>query len=129
MLKNKEYLIETDIFVKHLKHRGKGYSALELAMSSGLCFTTVLNASELIDAVKTENERNTVISLLSAVKILGLHQRYSLYVNEFSEKVVSIRDSLFCVVAKINKLVILTDDIRKYKRTGLKIISSRDLRG
>ncbi len=128
MLKYKEYLIETDIFVKHLKHRGAGLSALETAMSSGLCFTTVLNASELIDAAKSENERNTVISLLSAVKILGLHQRYSLYVNEFSEKVVSIRDSLFCVVAKINKLIILTDDIRKYKKTGLEIITSRDLR-
>jgi len=129
LLKNKEYLIETDIFVKHLKHRGKGNSALELAMSSGLCFTTVLNAAELIDAAKTESERDIVISLLSAVKILGLHHRYSLYVNEFSGKVVSIRDSLFCVVAKINKLVILTDDIRRFKRTGLKIISSRDLRG
>ncbi len=129
MLKNNEYLIETDIFVKHLKHRGKGYSALELAMSSGLCFTTVLNAAELIDAAESENEKNTVIALLNAVKILGLHQRYSLYVNEFSGKVVSIRDSLFCVVAKINKLIILTDDIRKYKKTGLEIISSRDLRG
>jgi len=128
LLKFKEYLVETDIFVKHLKHRGRGLSGLELAMSTALCFTTVLNAAELIDAANTEEEREIVISLLSAVKILGLHQRYSLYVNEFSNKVVSIRDSLFCVVAKINKLVILTDDIRKYKKTGLKIITTRDLR-
>ncbi len=127
--KKPEFLVETDILLDHLTFSGKGLSKLEIAMMNGLCFTTVLNASELLYAAKNEEERQVVISMLSAVKVLGLHSRYSLSVYEFSNKVKSLRDAIFCVVAKLNKLPILTDDNEKFVNSGIKIINIKDLRG
>jgi len=97
-------------------------------MANGICFTTVLNASELLFSVTNKFEKNTIISLLSAIKVLGLHSRYSLSVDEFIGKVNNLSDAIFCVVAKLNKLPILTDDNKKFKNSGLKIINTKDLR-
>lgn len=124
------FLIETDILIEHLLHKNeRTNSYLELAMTSGICFTTVLNSAELYFAAHDDNERKSVDTLLKALKILGLNSRYSLNISEFFNKVATTRDALICSVAKNNKLVILTNDIKKYKKSGIEVIQPKNLRG
>ncbi len=129
MSDTKEYLIETDILIDHLTHSGKSFSDLEIAMTKGVCFTTVLNSSELYFFADEGNEKSAVDSLMRSLKILGINSRYSLNVSEFFNKVASVRDAVFCTVAKINKLPILTNQVSKYEKSGLEIITSKELRG
>ncbi|MCX7797994.1 MAG: PIN domain-containing protein [Melioribacter sp.] len=128
-MKEKEhFLIETDILIEHLVHNENDFSDLEVAMINGICFTTVINAAELYFNA-TDEERYAVDNLFKALKVLGLNSRYSLNISEFFNKVATVRDALICTVAKINKLTILTNDINKYKHSGLVIIHPKNLRG
>lgn len=125
-----EFLIETDIIVEHLiQHDLSSPSVLELAMTLGMCFTSVITASELYFNCKDENQKEVVDSVLYAINVLGIHQRYSLNITEFFNKVASVRDALVCTLAKNNKLPILTNDIERFRNSGIKIISPKELRG
>lgn len=130
-MKNRaEFLVETDILIGHLIQKNiKEISDLELAMTKGVCFTTVINSSEMYFSSWDEKEKHAVDSVMNAVKVLGIHPRYSLNISEFFNKVASTRDAMICSLAKINKLPILTTQINKYKNCGLKIISPKELRG
>jgi predicted nucleic acid-binding protein len=127
---NKEkFLLETDILIDHLMNGSKEKSALIDLMQKGVCFTTVINASELLFYADSEQEKTYVRKVLNAVKVLGLHSRYSLSISEYSGKVKSFRDALFSVVADINKLPIVTFDNNRYINTSLIIIHPQELRG
>lgn len=116
-----EYLIDTDVLEEHLTHNSQsGESYLELLMQKGICFSTVLNASELLCKASSESEERVIIDLLSALKILGLHSRYSLLVPKYRSKVKGLNRSLICVVADYNKLPIITLRKSKYQKSGLR---------
>jgi predicted nucleic acid-binding protein len=131
MTKNKvEFLIENDIMIDHLSQKDTSiYSDLEIAMSIGICFTSAINVAELYFNTRTLEEKNAVNSVMFALKILGIHPRYSLIITEFFNKVTSVRDALICSVAKFNKLPILTNEVERFQDSGIKIISSNELRG
>jgi predicted nucleic acid-binding protein len=120
-----KYLLETDVLVDYLISNKKNY--LINLMKTGICFSTVLNASEMLANCRNENEHSAVRSVLNSLKILGLHSRYALSVNEFSGKTLNVRDSLFAVVALINKLPIVTLERERYKKTNLKIIHPQEV--
>lgn len=123
-----QFLVDTDILIDHLINDDiTNPSNLEIAMSKGICFTTVVNASEILFAAATENERNKIEDLLRSLKILGLNSRYSLKISKFFNKVASTRDALMCTVAELNRLPILTLNINRYKESGIKIISPLEL--
>jgi predicted nucleic acid-binding protein len=124
-----KYLLETDILSDHLVNGKNENSILIDLMQKGICYTTVLNASELLFFTNSDKEVEYVKKILNAVKVLGLHSRYSLSIYNYSRKVDSIRDALFSVVADINKLPIVTFDNIRYINTGLKIFHPQDLRG
>ncbi|MGD8778988.1 MAG: PIN domain-containing protein [Ignavibacteria bacterium] len=114
--------------VNHLTQDDRSLNSdLELLMKNGTCFTTVLNASEIIFSTADREEKEEALKLLSALKVLGLNSRYSLNVDEFSENTGNVRDALFCIVAKINKLKIITTIRGKYKDSGLEVIYPEDL--
>ena len=126
----KEYLVETDILVEHLTNAdGNKSSYLEELMQDGICFTTVLNASELNFAVKNEDELEVVNKVLASIKVIGLSSRYSLMVSKFNEKVSNYRDALVCAIADINKLPIVSLNDARYIKSGLKVINPKELRG
>jgi len=131
MTKNKvEFLIENDIMIDHLSQKDTTiYSDLEIAMSIGICFTSAINVAELYFNTRTLEEKNAVNSVMFALKILGIHPRYSLTITEFFNKVTSVRDALICSVAKFNKLPILTNEVERFQYSGIKIIPSNELRG
>lgn len=120
-----KYLLETDVLVDYLTSNDNNY--FMNLMKTGICFTTVLNASEMLASCKDENELSAVRSVLDSLKVLGLHSRYALSVNEFSGKTLNVRDSLFAVVALINKLPIVTLERERYKKTNLKIIHPQEV--
>ena len=127
--KDTEYLIDTDILISHLTHEKIGdRSELEIALCEGICFSSVINISELYLNVVNPEEKKKIDSVSKVVKVLGLHSRYSLSVDNFNGKVESLRDALFCVVASTNKLTILTQNPGRYSKTGLIIKTINDLR-
>ncbi len=120
----KEFLIETDILLNHLINtKNKSLSDLEILMQKGMCFTTVINAAELLFNAVNPHKKEYILDLLNALKVLGLHSRYSLLVNQYYHKVKSYRDALICVVSELNKLPIITNDKRKYINSDLQILS------
>ncbi|QQS34954.1 MAG: PIN domain-containing protein [Ignavibacteriales bacterium] len=119
MVKAQEFLIETDILIEHLTHKTKATeSTLEKFMQKGICYTSVINASELLFSVNNIEDRDSVIQLLNSLKVLGLNSRYSLSVPGLNKKVRTNRDALVYVLAKINKLKIVTLDNKKYKNVS-----------
>lgn len=123
-----EYLIDTDIIQEHLTNKSyKEESYLELLMQNGLCFSTVLNASQLLYNAQSKSARQAIIDVLSAMKILGIHSRYSLLVPKYSDLVNNVFDALFCVFADYNKLPIATFKKSKYAKTGLAVYHPSEL--
>ena len=129
MQEYKKFLLDTDILSDHLIRGRKNTSSLIELMQKGICYTTVLNASELLFFTESDEEIVYIKKVLNALKVLGLHSRYSLSVSMYIGKVNTIRDALFSVVADINKLPIVTFDNNRYINTSLKIIHPQDLRG
>lgn len=124
----KEFLIETDILLEHLTtEKYKSVSDLEVLMQKGICFTTVINASELLFCAENTEEKNYVVNLLTALKVLGIHSRYSLYVNDYKSKVNNYRDALFCVVSKLNKIPIVTNNKEKYRNSNIEVLSADEI--
>jgi predicted nucleic acid-binding protein len=120
-----KYLLDTDVLVDYLTSNENNY--LINLMQTGICFTTVLNASELLAACNNDEEKYAVRSVLDSVKVLGLHSRYALSVPEYSDKTKNIRDALFAVVSKINKLPVVTLNTDRYKNSNLKIIHPQEV--
>ena len=122
-----KFLIDTDVLVDYLTSGNEKNHSLFNLMQKGVCFTTVLNAAELLASCNKENETKLIRNVLDSLKVLGLHSRYALNIPEYSAKTRSIRDALFSVVASINKIPIVTFDKERYKKTNLKIIHPQDL--
>jgi predicted nucleic acid-binding protein len=120
MSKYPHFLIDTDIIIDHLTHSVNDESYLERIMQIGICFTTVINACELLFIAEDEENEN-IIRTLNAFKILGVHQRYSLSIIN-KQKVDNLRDSLICTIAKINKLGIVTFNRERYINTGVNLL-------
>lgn len=128
LTRSNEYLVDTDVLIEHLTFTfGDGDSYLELLMQNGICFSTVLNVSELLFVADSYLEREIIIKILSSLKILGLHARYSLLVPKYQGKVKNMNDALMCVVADYNKLPIVTLEKNKYAGTNLKVYHPEDL--
>ncbi|MEW6654385.1 MAG: PIN domain-containing protein [Bacteroidota bacterium] len=130
MIDKQEFLVETDIIIDHLMQSDLAApSALEAAMVNGVCFTSVITASELYFNCREVEEKNAVDSVLRALNVLGIHSRYSLNISDFFDKVATVRDALMCSLAKNNKLPILTNNFERFRRSGIEIISPNQLRG
>ena len=123
-----EYLIDTGVLEEHLIHNSSECkSYLELLMQKGICFSTVLNAAELLYKAVSIIEQKIVTDLLTSIKILGLHSRYSLLVPKYSLHVKKIDEALFCVVADYNKLPIVTLTKSRYIKSGLLIYHPKEI--
>lgn len=127
-MKNKNnFFIETDILVEHLTNKGKSKSVLEKAVLKGVCFTSVINASELYFAAQNSEEKNAVDMLLRTMNVLGLHSRYSLSINSYNQKVNNVRDALICALIENNNLTMVTNNNKKYKFAGIEMSDTESL--
>lgn len=125
---NKEFLVDTRILIEHLKKSpDEEESYLVKLMQKGMCFTTVLNAAEVFLKCKSKKEKYFAKSMLSALKVLGIPARYSLYVNEYSDKNTSLKDAFFMVTASMNKIDIITLNPKKYQSNKSAVLHPDDL--
>ncbi|MBK7632708.1 MAG: PIN domain-containing protein [Ignavibacteriales bacterium] len=117
-----KYLLETDILIDYLSINDPGRKPLlQTLMQKGICFTSVLNASELFMVAKSEHQKEKVRDLLNALKVLGLHSRYSLSISDCANSFKTIRDALFYILAEQNRLTIVSFNPERY--SGLKVQS------
>lgn len=117
-----KFLVDTDVLVQYLvlKESGKTTSLIDL-MQKGICFTSVLNASELFMLSKSDYQKEKVRDVLNALKVLGLHSRYSLSIPNCMNRFDNIRDALFYILAEQNRLIIVSLNPDRY--SGLKVKS------
>jgi len=124
-----EYLIESGIIAGYLISESTMTKALETAMMEGICFTTALDAAELYYMAKTEKQKKAVDSVFRALKVLGINSRFVLGIERFSQKTDNWKDALFCEIARINKLIILSTRKNYFAECGLDVVSPGDLGG
>jgi predicted nucleic acid-binding protein len=117
-----KFLLDTDILIEYLTFKSSSHEPFLLTlMQKGVCFTSVLNASELFMLAKTGIEKEKVRDLLNAINVLGLHARYSLSISNCIDNFKNIRDALFYVLAEQNRLIIVSLNPHKYD--GLRVNS------
>ena len=126
---NKKFLVDTDIIISHLTTQTDESSDLVYLMQNGICFTTVINAVELLKAAEGEAQLEIVRNILNAFKVLGLNSRYALKVPEIKSFTKNNRDILFLIVAKSNNLPIITYDKSKYNVPGIDIFNPSEIGG
>lgn len=123
IIKTPNYLLETDILIEYLTYNDSNRAPYLLSlMQKGICFTSVLNASELFMLATSDYEKEKVRDLLNAVKVLGLHSRYSLAIPNCADNFSNIRDALFSILAEQNKLRIVTFNPEKYNGLSVNAI-------
>lgn len=114
-----EYLIETDVLSGFLTGSYSAELFVEL-LSSGVCYTSVLNATELMLSTESESEKLKIKQLLSALKVLGIPGRYALEVGK-TGKILALREELMVVLARMNSLVLITQHPLRYEGTDIAI--------
>ena len=115
-----KYLIDTDVLADHLIMEQGTESYLIKLMRSGICFTSVLNASELYHLTDSQLELERVNDILYSIKVLGIHARYSLSVPKYKNRFKNIRDLLFYTLAESNKLTIVSFNPEKFDNLTIK---------
>jgi hypothetical protein len=126
---NKKFLIESDIIASHLVAEKDISSDLMNLMQKGICFTTIINAAELLHAADGDSQIKVVRDVLNALKVLGLNSRYALKIPEFKNQIKSIRDILVLIVAKSNNLPIITNEKSRYKGIEMEIYNPQEIGG
>ena len=123
MKKIPKYLLDTDVLLEYLVlYEFDKESYLIKLMQKGICFTSVLNASELFMFTNSDYEKKKVRDLLNALKVLGLHSRYSLSIPNCMNNFKNIRDALFYILAEQNRLSIVSLNPDKYSGLSVKSI-------
>ncbi len=123
MKKIPKYLLETDVLLEYLvQYELDKESYLVKLMQEGICFTSVLNASELFMFANSDYEKEKVRDLLNALKVLGLHSRYSLSIPNYMNNFKNIRDALFYILAEQNRLSIVSLNPEKYSGLSVKSV-------
>lgn len=117
-----KYLLDRDILFDYLVFDQPNDKPFLLTlMQKGICFTSVLNASEIFMFAKSDFHKEKVRDLLNALKVLGLPSRYSLLIPDCKNSFKNIRDALFYILAQQNKLIIVSFNSERY--SGLKVQS------
>lgn len=123
MKKIPKYLLETDVLLEYLVlYEFDKESYLIKLMQKGICFTSVLNASELFMFANSDYEKEKVRDLLNALKVLGLHSRYSLSIPNCMNNFKNIREALFYILAEQNRLSIVSLNPEKYSGLSVKSV-------
>ncbi len=117
-----EVFIDTDILTDYLTHRTEGPSLLRHLVSFSVCYTSVLNATELLAAASNDDERKTITDCLCGVHVLGFHQRYAMTFGQIfsnqreNKNVVSLRSSMIAGMCITSKLPLVTFATEMYAK-------------
>src|SRR3569623_1498102 len=114
MPQQQQLLIETDILADYLT-AAPGTSALRQALRQSVCYTTMLNAMELLRASLNQEQREAILSMLYVVRVLGFNARYAQPFAELTNEIetrtgiiITDREAMILGMARASKLTILT---------------------
>ena len=113
-----QVLIETDVLGEFLVSTASDPEPRLLrALRSATCYTTMLNAYELLHAARSEEERKHIYAALTLVRVLGFNSRNAVPFASLSQQIerergirLSMRDAFIIGMAKQSKLSILTQN-------------------
>ncbi len=113
-----QVLIETDILGEFLVSTAHDPEPRLLrALRSATCYTTMLNAYELLHAARNEEEQQHIYSALTLVRVLGFNSRNAVPFAALAQAIerdhgvrLSMRDAFVIGMAKQSKLSILTQN-------------------
>ena len=129
-----DVFVETDVLCDFLVTGQQIRSALRTLVRLCVCYTSVLNATELLAAASHEMERSIVRNLLNGVRVLGFHQRYAetfaqIFSNQKEKKnVITLRSSMIAGMCLQNKLTLVTYRISAYNQIdGLTLLPAHQI--
>jgi predicted nucleic acid-binding protein len=107
-----QYLVETDILREYLTHKGQELSLLRQALSSGTCYTSMVNAMEIFSEMTGERERAAASNMLLVVRVLGFNARFAEPFAHMAKEHAGLtqREMLVLGMAKASKLTVLTSE-------------------
>lgn len=128
-------LVESDVLVEFLTTRGQ--TLLHDALRVVPCFTTVVNAAELLGAAGNDMEVQNVRAALSGLRVLGLSARYALAMGEAAREArargaaLSVRDAIIVGTAIDARLPVLTRSKAEVFRTvpGVRVVTPEEIAG
>lgn len=128
-----EMFLDSDVLADYLDPE-EGRDPVLLALATlGACFTSVLQATELLAAVSGDTQRAHVVSLLGGLHVLGFHHKYCLSFGDLHRKHGadrSLRTSMTAGVCILSHLPIVTSRPRQYSvYPGLIVLDAHRLRG
>lgn len=101
-----QILLDTDVLLSYPRSQ----KLLEV-LQTGICFTTFINASEVLS-------KTTKKELLYPISTLGFHYRYSIRLGEMIKKTrakkIELRDMIMAVMMLETKLPLLTLNTKRY---------------
>lgn len=127
-----EIFVDTDVLAAYLAEDTSQPSALQALMRAAVCFTSVLNAGELIAVTRNDEERAHAESVLWGLKVLGFHHKYSLTFGDLHRESggMHFRDSMVAGMCILSKLPLCTSHPERYRAyPGLSLIDAGDVTG
>jgi hypothetical protein len=109
-LKSRGVLIDSDLLAGYLLCQQQP-SSLRRCLGQWPCFTTFIQAAELLACAKNQAQKDIIDRALCSVKILGAHARYaeaiaSIMRSQPDEISLSFRDATVVAMARESKLAI-----------------------
>ncbi len=125
----KKVVLHSDIILAHLMTSKKEVSVMRMAMRKYFCYTTVFNAIELFSLVRSEQEKKTMESAMSSLKILGLNAKSApSYADVIQNKRLPRMNGLIAGLCLESKLPILTSKPSEFRRVkGLRVLTPNDI--
>jgi predicted nucleic acid-binding protein len=115
VLASPHYLIETDVLAEWLVASPEEPVVLDGALRTGRCYTSMLNATELLAACRSDSERHAVEALFRIVRVLGFPARSATTYAEIARTIemqsgcaVTTREMMVIGLATESKLTVLT---------------------
>ena len=125
--------LDTDVLADFLDPEGEDKPVLLSLLPVAACFTSVLQATELLASAVREQERTHVESLLGGLHVLGFHHKYCLVFGDLHRlhgARRALRTSMTAGMCILNKLPLVTYAPARYSAyPGLALFDASRLRG
>ncbi len=120
-------IVDADIILGHLAGRSRP-SVLRTVLGKVFCYTTVVQAAEVLSRARTAAEVRAALDALAPIKVLGVNSRSAVLLGNLMGRG-GVRDAGIAVTAALSiesRLPVLTGRARRYAGIrGMRCISPR----
>ncbi len=127
-------IVETEFLIDFLQTRDSP-STLRQVLSKALCYTTVVQISEVLAQCTSTSQRDAALAMCSLVRPLGVPPRYALNISFYLQKLAELgqeeplRFALSASISQFSKVPVLTVQYESlYSRLDIPTIKPESLR-